>query len=140
MSSVNPPNLSAPEMEEFIIDRLLDLRSTAQEDVSVTIGAGSLITWNAVKSDGSPLIGHANFQEIFREGQVVIVNIAGTNRSYTIATIPSNDQMVMTNSTSMVAGTYVLNYNKIVTFGATNLNKLSAAQQLKATDKKWQLA
>lgn len=140
LSSGIPPNLSAPEVEEFIIDRLLDLRSTAQEDVSVNIASGALTTWNAVKSDDSPLVGHANFQEIFRVDQVVIVNIAGTNRSYTIASIPSNNQMIMTASTSMVAGTYVLNYNKVVTFGATNLNKLSAAQQLKATTKKWQLA
>ena len=127
-------------METFIIDRLLDLRSTAQENVFVKINAGVLTTWNAVKSDGSPLVGHANFQEIFRAGQVVIVNIAGTNRSYTIADIPTNNQMIMTNSTNMVAGTYELNYNKIATFGATNLAKLSTAQKAKATTKKWQLA
>ena len=139
-SSATNPNLNAAEMETFIIDRLLDLRSTDQENVFVKIGAGALTTWNAVKSDGSPLVGHANFQEIFRAGQVVIVNIAGTNRSYTIADIPSNNQMIMTNSTSMVAGTYELNYNKIATFGATNLAKLSTAQKAKATTKKWQLA
>jgi len=138
--STYPPILSASEIETFIIDRLLDLRSTAQENVFVQITAGALTTWNAVKSDGSALTGHANFQEIFRVGQVVIVNIAGTNRSYTIATIPTNNQMTMTASTSMVAGTYELNYNKVATFGATNLNKLSQAQKDKATLKEWQLA
>ena len=133
------PNLTASEVETFIIDRLLDLRSTAGETVYVNI-VGALTTWNAVLSDGSALVGHANFQEIFRVGQVVIVNIGGTNRSYTIADIPSNNQMIMTNSTNMVAGTYELNYNKIATFGATNLAKLSVAQKAKATTKEWQLA
>ena len=127
-------------METYIIDRLLDLRSTAQENVFVKIEVGALTTWNAVKSDGSALVGHANFQEIFRVNQVVIVNIAGTNRSYTILNIPSNNQLILTNATSMVAGIYELNYGKVATFGTTNLAKFSVAQKAKATTKKWQLA
>jgi hypothetical protein len=132
-------SLTSSDMELYILNKLADYRSTNGEDVYVTISSNSLVTWNATDASGNALTGNANWIANFHVGETVIVNIAGTNRSYTIQNINSNNQMVMTNSANMVAGTYLLNNNKIVTLGATNLAQLSSTQIAIATTKKWQL-
>jgi hypothetical protein len=132
-------SLTSSDMELYILNKLADYRSTNGEDVYVTISSNSLVTWNATDASGNALTGNANWIANFHVGETVIVNIAGTNRSYTIQNINSNNQMVMTNSANMVAGTYLLNNNKIVTLGATNLAQLSITQIAIATTKKWQL-
>lgn len=133
------PPYTAADMTTYIIDRLMDLRTTAGEIPYIKTTAGALAVWNAVKSDGSPLDGSAKFTQIFRVGQAVIVNIAGINRFYIIASINNDNQITMTGYTSMVAGTYILNHNKIVTFGTTLLARLSVEQKAIATNKLWQL-
>ncbi|MBN2787416.1 MAG: hypothetical protein JXQ69_03735 [Paludibacteraceae bacterium] len=135
-------NILGATWETKVFAKLLDLHSVNNEIPYVKITAGALNVWEACTSDGtlySANVDNAKFTTIFRVGQIVIVNISGTNRSYTIASIQDDNRMTMTNSSSMVAGTYLLNHNKIVTINPTDLGVCSAANKAVATNKLWQL-
>ena len=138
-TTYTPPYIAA-DMETYILNKLIELKTVGGRIPYIKINTGTLTVWNAVDNTGTTLdsLGDsAKFTQIFRVGQVVIINRGTGNENYTITSIQNDNQMTM--SVNSVAGTYQLNHNKIVTFGATLLTRLSVEQKAIATNKLWQL-
>jgi len=126
---------------EDMSHKVADFRSDLGNDVYIKTEAGTLATWRACDSNGNLLTEEsAEFIRKFRVGQVVIVNIGGTDRSYTIADIADDNTMTMTATTYMVAGTYMLKPNKVLTLHATVKAKLTSEVTNRFTTKKWTIS
>ncbi len=143
LSNYSAANMTASSLETYTLNRLMDLHTMQGRIPYIKTEGASLVTWIACDSTGITLDSHgdsAKFTEIFRVGEVVKVTISGTVRSFTIQSIDSDNQMTMTGTAYMVAGTYMLDHNKVLTLTSVLLNLLSSAQKAIATNKLWTLA